>query len=308
MARLAEIDRRIVDFFNYDTNAAQLFLVLAYLMQRNMMGGLTTYDLMAHDNVRQRLKKSLRSYGDKDVINSLIETLSTIEHKDLVEAVNSESVKYIAQQDHRALCKILATYLPDDIGVLISIPMTENLDIDNMIEQAKSQNPNSIIGLNITPVNPWRTIFEQPDKKVFNNHILIAFSVKPQGERSFYYLKALCMAKAILEVTAHDDEEAAEEVVKQPTPLINKLRIFKGILSISGRRRSASTNKPTSKPFLARTVIEELESDDAAQEEGAVELQKLESPTEEEYLSLDMGFFDVNHGMYFSVRKPIEQT
>lgn len=306
MAGLAEIDRRIVDFFNYDTDAAQLFLVLAYLMQRNMMGGLTTYDLMAHDNVKQRLRKALRSYGDKDVINSLIETLSTVEHKDLAEVVNSESVKYIAQQDHRALCKILATYLPDDIGVLVTIPINEGLDIDNMIEQAKNQNPNSIIGLDITPVNPWRTIFEQPDKKAFNNHILIAFSVKPQGERSFYYLKALCMAKAILEVTTSDDndEDVAEEVVKQPAPLISKLRIFKGILSISGRRRSASTNKPTSKPFLARTIIEEIENDDEAQEERAIELQELENTADEEDSFLDMGFFDVNHGMYFSIRKP----
>ena len=311
MANLAEFDRSLVEFFNYSSEATQLFLSLSFLMQRNMMGGLTTYELMAVSNIKHNLIRCFDSYDDKDSINNLVEMISSADYKDFEAVVDSDSVRYIALQDNRSLCKILATYLPDDIGMLVKIPITDNLDYDDLLEQAKAQHPKIILGLDVVPVNPWAVIFSPPSLKEAGNHIVISFPINHKEQRSFYYFKSLNMAKAILQRQEEEHDDEIEEEVK-PSAVINSIRFLKGILSLSGRGRKGVDSKLTSRPFIARAVNEDEDSAiegevyalDENQEriitEGGEGLTVLEDEN-----TINGGFFDVNHGLHFSVRKPI---
>lgn len=310
MADLVEFDRSLVEFFNYNAEATQLFLSLSFLMQRNMMGGLTTYELMAVSNIRDSLIRCFDTYDDKDSINNLVEMISSTDYKDFDAVIDSNSVKYIALQDNRSLCKILATYLPDDIGMLIKIPITDDLDYDDLLEQAKAQHPKFILGLDVQPVNPWAVIFSPPSMKEAGNHIVMSFPINHKEQRSFYYFKSLSMAKAILQRQEVEHNEEVEEA--KPSAVINSIRFLKGILSLSGRERKGFESKLTSRPFIARAVNE----DEGSTIEG--EVYALDENQEqivaegdgglivlEDENTINGGFFDVNHGLHFSVRKPI---
>ena len=313
MENLAEFDRSLMEFFNYNSEAMQLFLSLAFLMQRNMMGGLTTYELMAVSNIKKKLAKCLDSYDDKDVINSLIEMISSADYKDMNLMFDSNSVKYIALQDNRALCKILATYLPDDIGMLVKIPISDDLDYNELIEQAKARHPKIIFGLDAKPVNPWAVIFSPPSTEEVNNHIVLSFPTSPQEQRSFYYFKTLGMAKAILYKPKKKQEVEVE--VEKPSAIINSIRFLKGIFALTGKEHNGVNRKLTSRPFITRDIAQEEESDAIdgevyeTEESTELEVDTGEAGTGltvlENETTINGGFFDVNHGLHFSIRKPV---
>lgn len=311
MADLGEFDRGLIEFFNYNSEATQLFLSLAFLMQRNMMGGLTTYELMAIHNIKSKLIKCIDSYDDKDAINNLVEMISSADYKDMEAVVDAESVKYIGLQDSRSLCKILATYLPDDIGMLVKIPIQDDIDYQELIEQAKAQHPKMIIGLDVTPVNPWAVIFSPPTTKEAGNHIVMSFPVSSKEQRSFYYLKSLSMAKAILYQEKGSDEDVIEEDIK-PSAVVNSIRFLKGILSLNSKEHRSAESRLNSKPFIARDVSDSTAEsvDGALNENGEYERKDSEDGNQgltalEDSNTISGGWFDVNHGLHFSVRKPL---
>lgn len=310
MAALAEFDKNLVEFFNYSAESTQLFLALAFLMQRNMLGGLTTYELMAINNIKNKLARCIDSYDDKDAINNLVEMISSADYNDLNAVIDSESVRYIALQDNRSLCKILATYLPDDIGMLVKIPITDDLNYKELIEQAKVQHPKVIIGLDVQPVNPWALIFSPPSTSEVGNHIVMAFPINPKEQRSPYYLKLLSMAKAILYHGEDKKNNEVEEEVK-PSAVVNSIRFLKGILSLSSKERKGVESKLTSRPFISRTVNEDEDSTIEGEVYTLDENEEYEKndgeglTTLEDSNTISGGWFDVNHGLHFSVRKPI---
>lgn len=323
-----ELDKQIAEFFSYNKATTQLFLNLAFLMQRDMAGGLTTYDIMAREDIAQKLKKNLSQHDDRHVVNSLIEAIGNSEYSELASIIDSQSVRYIAEQHYSSLCEILKNYLPDDIGMLVKIPIEDSTNLDELISFAKNEHPRHAIGMDIDIINPWGVILNPPSLEKYPNHILIAFPISSEENRNIYYLKGLAMAKVLLTEPVEEHEEVAQITPERTASTVGSLNILKGVLSVSSRIFGFKKTKPNSRPVLVSnlkeggetksvsensslTFHESSESDEGVLLDSTSESEAKEAVGEshlQDSHHLTAGFFDTNHGFFLSIRKRIVEA
>lgn len=323
---------KVLTFFDNNKQATELFLVLVFFMHRNILGGLTEYDDMVIQKIKNEFFDLIESKADHSTLDYLIELINNFDYSETISIVSHPNLQFIADQNPISLSKILATYIPQEIGLLVKIPLS-NINLEDLINLATTKHPVDLIKqMDIEIANPWHVIAMSAVGDLTYNlkdTAVISFTVNKEDKKSFYFLKSLYLLKALIPSKPKEDD-----IKYEPPSLFANfhsagvINTFKSILSITNLRNKSNFSDINSNPvinidkkkkkgFLSKIKKEVEEEATGGRDDNSNEIanhlvdEDLESTNdmvainenirlnEEDYVKF--GFYDVNSGFFIQV-------
>lgn len=321
------VKQKILDFFNSNQQATELFMLLVFFAQKNMVGGLSEYDDMAISKIKSQLKGILQFQDDADLLNYLTEIISNSDYDEISDIIEKDNLGFIGEQNPLSLSKVLGVYLEDSVGLLIEIPLDyKKLNIDNILEFAKNNHPSTMTNddFKVSIMNPWKvislaSISPNPYEKI--DTCIMAFTINKTDTKSFYFLKGLFILKKIIDVYNKDNEVIQEETPKETIDLgqSNVITVFKSIFSINSKKNKKQ-QKLNDSPNLKTSEVEgkrslfgsSSEKKNTKNQENNAEPSTMQDNVSPLHVNINnastipegynhLGFFDTNQGFFFQL-------
>lgn len=248
------IYEKALTFFDNNKQATELFLVLVFFMHRNVLGGLTEYDDMVVQKIKNDFFEIIQTKADHNVLDYLIELINNFDYSETISIISQPSLQFIADQNPISLSKILATYIPQEIGLLVKIPLN-NINLEELLNLATTKHPLDLIKqMDIEIANPWHVIaMSAIGNSIYDikDMAVISFTINKEDKKSFYFLKSLYLLKAFM-----PNEPKEEEVEYVPPSLfanfqsMGVINTFKSIFSITNLRNKPNFSSANSNPVI----------------------------------------------------------
>ena len=185
------IYEKALTFFDNNKQATELFLVLVFFMHRNVLGGLTEYDDMVIQKIKNDFFEIIQTKADHNVLDYLIELINNFDYSETISIISQPSLQFIADQNPISLSKILATYIPQEIGLLVKIPLN-NINLEELLNLATTKHPLDLIKqMDIEIANPWHVIaMSSIGNSIYDikDMAVISFTINKEDKKSFYFL------------------------------------------------------------------------------------------------------------------------